>query len=279
MRLVFAWIAGCAFACAQGLTFEVASVKPSPPVTPTGGVYLGPPRGGPGTPDPEQIIWTYAQMKTILMTAYDLKNYQINGPAWLDTERYDIAVKIAPGVTKEQVGVMWRNLLAERFGLKVHHEPKEFQVSELVVAKDGPKLKETAEDLSLPLPAGPPKLQNGQLLSPGSVMTIFPDPKGAHAHWVVRAQDLTRLTSMLGNALGHPVLDKTNLTGSYDFSLDYAIDLPGAPPAEHVSEQASEPMPTLVDAVQKELGLRLVPSKAQLDVIVIDKIDKVPTQN
>ncbi len=275
MRFAIAWIFAFAFA-AKGQTFEVASVKPSPPAPPSGGVYFGPPRGGPGTPDPEQITWTYALMKTVLMTAYDLKNYQINGPAWLDSERYDIAVKIAPGATKEQVGVMWRNLLAERFGLKIHHEVKEFQVSELVVGKNGAKLKATAEDLSLPLPPGPPKMQSGQLLSPGSVMTIFPDPKGAHAHWVVRAQDLTRLTATLGSALGRPVVDKTGLTGSYDFSLDYAIDLPGALPP---SDRPSEPMPTLLDAVQKELGLTLVPAKAQLDVIVIDKIDKVPTQN
>jgi len=142
MRLAIAWIFAFAFV-AKGQTFEVASVKPSPPVPPAGGVYFGPPRGGPGTPDPEQITWTYALMKTVLMTAYDVKNYQINGPAWLDSERYDIAVKIAPGATKEQVGVMWQNLLAERFGLKVHHESKEFQVSELVVGKDGAKLKPT----------------------------------------------------------------------------------------------------------------------------------------
>jgi len=142
MRLAIAWIFAFAFV-AKGETFEVASVKQSPPVPPAGGVYFGPPRGGPGTPDPEQITWTYALMKTVLMTAYDVKNYQINGPAWLDSERYDIAVKIAPGATKEQVGVMWQNLLAERFGLKVHHESKEFQVSELVVGKDGAKLKPT----------------------------------------------------------------------------------------------------------------------------------------
>ena len=280
MRLAIAWIFACAFA-ANGQTFEVASVKPSPPVPASGGVYFGPPRGGPGTPDPEQITWTYAQMKTILTTAYDVKNYQINGPAWLDSERYDIAVKVAPGATREQVNTMWQNLLAERFGLKLHHEPKEFQVSELVIGKDGHKLKATVQDLSLPLPPGPPQRKDGALLSPGFVTTIFPDPNGAHGHSEARAQGLTQLTAMLGSAVGHPVLDKTELTGLYDFSLDYTFSgfvLPNAPPVQG-DTAAAEPMPSLTDAVQRQLGLRLVPGKAQLDVIVIDKMDKAPTAN
>lgn len=149
-----------ALAFAQAETFEVASVKPSAPVPPSGGVYFGPPRGGPGTPDPDQITWTYATLRSLLMTAYDAKTYQVTGPALLDneldTERYDIAVKVPARTTIAQVNVMWQNLLAERFGVKLHHEPKEFQVEELVIAKGGPKLKETEEDLTAPLPPGPP---------------------------------------------------------------------------------------------------------------------------
>lgn len=150
---------GCALAFGQAttsLTFEVASVKPSAPVPPSGRVYFGPPRGGPGTPDPGQITWTYATLRALLMTAYDVKGYQISGPAWLASERYDIAAKVPAGATQEQVDVMWQNLLLERFGLRLHHESKEFKVEELVVAKGGPKLKETAQDPTAPLPPGPP---------------------------------------------------------------------------------------------------------------------------
>src|SRR5215475_15704532 len=96
------------FACAlvsgheeQTLTFEVASVKASPPVLPNDRVYFGPPRGGPGTPDPAQITWSYATLKNLLITAYDVKAYQISGPEWLTTERYDIIVKVPAGTTKE----------------------------------------------------------------------------------------------------------------------------------------------------------------------------------
>jgi uncharacterized protein (TIGR03435 family) len=262
-------------------TFEVASVKPSAPVPPSGGVYFGPPRGGPGTPDPEQITWSYATLRSLLMAAYDVKTYQVTGPAWLNTERYDIAVKVPAGTTKEQVNVMWQNMLTERFGLKLHHEPKEFQVEELVVAKGGPKLKETAEDLTVPLPPGPPKRdKNGQLLSPGFVMTIFPGSISAKAHSVARAQDLSQVAAMLSNQAGHPVLDRTGLTGKYDFTLDYTLDLPGAlpgppPPAGN----ASESEPDLAAAVEQQLGLKLTASKATLDVLIIDKAEKVPTDN
>src|SRR5277367_4100962 len=87
---------GCVLAFGQSApspTFEVASVKPSPPVTPGARVFFGPARGGPGTPDPGQITWTYATLRGLLMTAYDVNEYQINGPSWLNTERYDILVK------------------------------------------------------------------------------------------------------------------------------------------------------------------------------------------
>ncbi len=272
----------CAFAFGQ--TFEVASVKPSAPGWEKGGVYFGPARGGPGTPDPGQITWSYPTLKTLLMTAYDVKNYQVNGPAWLDTERYDVVVKVPPGATKEQVRVMWQNLLTERFGVKLHHEPKEFQVEELVIGKDGPKLKETTWDPATPLPPGPPQRNNnGELGSPGAVMTIFPGPN-AKAHMVVKAQPMAKLTDMLGNSLRRPVLDRTGLTGFYDFILDYTIDLsgfplpPGAPKPEPAAG-ASDPGPDLAAAVQQQLGLRLVAAKANLDVLVIDKAEKVPTAN
>jgi uncharacterized protein (TIGR03435 family) len=78
---------------------------------------------------------------------------------------------------------MWRNLLAERFGIILHHESSEFQVQELVVAKGGSKLKATAEDLTAPLPPGPPKLVNGELSGPGMIHVIAAfGPNGPSAH-------------------------------------------------------------------------------------------------
>ena len=85
----------------------------------------------------------------LLTMAYDVKPYQINGPAWLDSERYDIIAKVPAGTTKDQVKVMWQNLLVDRFGLTLHHESKIFQVEEMQIAKAG-KLKETTPDSNAP---------------------------------------------------------------------------------------------------------------------------------
>jgi uncharacterized protein (TIGR03435 family) len=262
----------------DNLTFEVASVKPSPPVPPSGGVYFGPARGGPGTPDPGQITWSYAPLKSLLMTAFDVKAYQISGPAWMATERYDIIAKVPEGATKEQVNVMWQNLLAERFGVVLHHDPREFQVEELVPAKGGSKLKDTVEDLNAPLPPGPPRMKNGELLSPGVVATIYPG-QNAKVHTVARAQPISQLTAMLSNQLNHPVLDKTGLTGKYDFTIDYTARGFGPPSPDPPADNTSEPEPDIAAAVQQQLGLRLVAGKAKIDVLVIDKVEKVPTDN
>jgi len=280
------WVFECVLAFGQsvlGPTFEVASVKPSPPVTPGARVFFGPARGGPGTPDPGQITWTYATLRGLLITAYDVNEYQINGPAWLNTERYDIIVKVPVGATKAHVNVMWQNLLTERFGVMLHREPKEFQVEELVIGKSGSKLKETTVDPAEELDPGPPKFRDGVLNGPGYVTTIMAT---GQAHTVAKAQPLSKLTATLGGVLHHPVIDKTGLTGKYDFSLDFTLDmralgpLPGGPaPGAGASDNAPDPGPDLAAAVEQELGLRLVPAKAKLDVLVIDKVEKVPTDN
>jgi uncharacterized protein (TIGR03435 family) len=220
-------------------------------------------------------------MKAMLLTAYDAKNYQISGPSslvsWLDTERYDVIVKVPAGATKEQVNVMWQNLLAERFGLTVRHEPKEFQVQELVIAKGGSKLKDTSWDAATPSPEGPPKMEKGELRSPGLVALISMGPEGASEHTVGRAQPISKLTEMLSNQLGHPVLDKTGLTGKYDFTIEFAVNLIGAPAASPDSVNA--PGSSLAEALQQQLGLRLVAGKANIAGVVIDRLNKVPTEN
>jgi uncharacterized protein (TIGR03435 family) len=281
--LVLAWALGSAQA-ADDLTFEVASVKVSPPVLSNERVYFGPPRGGPGTPDPTQITWSYATLRNLLMTAYDVKAYQLSGPEWLATQRYDIIAKVPAGTTKEQVMIMWQNLLTQRFGVALHRESREFNVEEMVIAKSGSKLKDTAEDLLVPSLPGPPELKDGTLVSPGLVTMMYP---GAvrKARSIARAQPMTKLTEMLGNYLDRPVVDKTGLTGRYDFTLDYTLSgLPPSPgqaaPAPGTpADGASDPGPDLIAAVQQQLGLRLVRSRATLAVLVIDKAEKIPVAN
>jgi len=267
-------LSACLAVSAFSQSFEVASVKRSAPVKP--GVFFGPARGGPGSADPGQITWSYATLKGMLMMAYDVKNYQVSGPDWLNTERYDVVAKVGDGAPKEQVQGMWRNLLAERFGVALHHESKELQVEELVVAKGGSRLKASDQDPVAPPPEGPPKLNNGELAGPGLVTTIFPDPNGPRARTVAKAQPISQLTTMLTNQIHRPVLDKTGLTGKYDFSLEFApvLNIPPGPPGAPSAATAADPAPDLAAAVQQQLGLRLVPGKATLDVIVIDKAEK-----
>ena len=200
-----AFLAGSAFAqTGDGAVFEVASVKPSPPVKPGERVYYGPARGGPGTPDPGQITWTYARFFDLLMTAFDVKNYQISGPAWLTDERYDVIARVPAGATTEQVRVMWQNLLAERFGLTLHRESREFRVDELVIAKGGAKLKESAEDAAAVMAGKPPELKDGTISGPGMIVTIMPGANGATAHAYAKAMPMSRLTSLLGGQVNLP---------------------------------------------------------------------------
>lgn len=224
------------------------------------------------------------------MTAYDLQTYQVIAPAWLATERYDIAAKVPPGATKEQVRVMWQNLLKERFGVVLHHESKEFQVDELTVAKGGLKMKET----DLPADAGPfaptdgpPKFdKNGvpAMDGSGAIVMITATASGSNARMNAKGLSSSEIAIRFGQNLHRPVVDKSGLTGRYDFVLEYTPDLSGIPlprlagPAE-AEPVASEPGSNLVSAVEKQLGLKLTSAKAKLDVIVVDHAEKTPTGN
>jgi uncharacterized protein (TIGR03435 family) len=273
---------------ADNLTFEVASVKRTPPPEPNARVFFGPPRGGPGTADPGQITWTNAALRNIVMTAYDVQTYQVTAPDWLGTERYDIVAKVPAGATKAQVNVMWQNLLKERFGMVLHHESKEFQVDELTVAKGGLKMKETEDPNIEPFTpaAGPPKAgKNGvpQLNGSGAIVSIFPGANGATASMVARGLPLPDIATRLANLLRRPVIDKTGLTGKYDFALEFTPDLSGiALPAGFSAQEgnnASDPGTNIASAVEKQLGLKLTSNKGKLDVIVVDRAEKIPTEN
>jgi uncharacterized protein (TIGR03435 family) len=268
----FLLIAGALVACGQ--EFDVASVKAAPPIAPGVPVFFGPALGGPGTPDPTHIRWANVPLKSALVQAYDVRAYQITAPSLFDTERYDFAVTVPEGASKEQVGAMWRNLLKERFGMAVHLESREFPVDELVVARGGHKLQESTQTG----PAEPqPKFENGRLASAGMYTTMRAGPNGAMAELMAVGQGIAGLVRQLSNQLGHPVVDRTGLTGKYDFNVEFApVPYPGMPAALFTP---GDPTLDLGAAVQQQLGLRLEKGKAPLDVIVVDKAEKVPTEN
>ena len=194
---------------ADNLTFEVASVKRTPPAEPNARVFFGPPRGGPGTSDPGQITWTNAALRNILMTAYDVQTYQVTAPDWMNTERYDIAAKVPTGATKTQVNVMWQNLLKERFGMVLHHESKDFQVEELTVAKGGSKLKETSDPNieGFTPAAGPPKLdKNGfpEMNGSGAIFMIFVNANNPTARMIAKALPSSDIATRLADSYVAP---------------------------------------------------------------------------
>ncbi len=245
--------------------FDVASIKKSAPMEGFA-VYTLPSTGGPGTADPTHILWPGAALKFILTTAFDVKSYQLTIPGWMDSERYDFAVAVPAGATRAQVRLMWQDLLAKRFGVVVHHETRDFQVDQLVVGRGGHKLLETAD--ATPAVEGPPKFENGKLVSI-ALITMFRDtPTGTVAQLTGKGQGMAALAVLLSNQLGHPVVDKTGLSAKYDFEVNFAPPGPGADLGLDLGS-----------AVQQQLGLRLVSGKAPLDFIVVDKAEKVPTDN
>ncbi len=274
----------CTLAYAQ--EFDVASIKASAPLS-GGAVRIGGTSGGPGTNDPTHYTWPSATLLGMLVRAYDVKAYQVSAPDWFSSERFDISVAMPEGTTKDQFAIMWRNLLATRFGVKVHIEKKEFPVDELVVGPRGHKLKETADPNTAPftIANGTPFSKDGKLTGAGLVTMMRSSPAGITAQVSGVAQPLGPLADMLANQLKHPVVDKTGLSGKYDFVIDYAptdVRVNGNAPAAAggtTAAAAADLGLDLVTAVQQQLGLRLERGKGMLDYIVVESAQRAPTEN
>jgi uncharacterized protein (TIGR03435 family) len=238
--VVFTSCAAFAQTAENSPAFEVASVKPAAPIT--GNMIRVMMRGGPGSPDPGQITYSNVTVKNVLMTAYGVKGFQISGPGWLESERYDIVAKLPRGATKAEFMVMLQNLLAERFKLALHREKKDLPMYALVVGKNGPKLKESVEEPA-PKEGDAPKVSGpADDPLPGAAMRRLPMgrdgfpvlPPGAgrggmmislssgNAHMAANGQTMAGLAEMLSNQMDLPVVDMTGLTGKYDFTLTFA---------------------------------------------------------
>jgi uncharacterized protein (TIGR03435 family) len=268
---------GAAFGQNAGgkLEFEAASVKRSAP--PANDRVLIGGRGGPGSADPGRVVYSFMPLKSLLAIAYGVKPYQISGPGWLDIERYDIVATIPDGTNKQQFPFMLQNLLTERFGIALHHEMRELPLYELSVAKNVPKLKAPAD------PNAPPGTER---------MTLTPNG----FHLVGSAETVSALAGILENQLGSPVVDKTGLSGTFDYTLDFSRELvqnlalaglpPPPPPANGAGQLAGAPAPgdpseapSLFTALQEQLGLKLDKKRVPLDVIVVDRAEKAPVEN
>jgi uncharacterized protein (TIGR03435 family) len=304
----------------RNLTFEVATIKPSLPLEKLAGdgkiVKMG------NSVSASRAEYYFMSLRQLIASAYKMKEFQVTGPDWLVTERFDIMAKMPDGASKDDAPMMLRALLEERFKLAAHSVTQEGTVLALVVAKDGPKLKES--------PAVTEPIDENAPLKPGEKIIKSPDgpirttqnPDGSvtqnmgargtitqridmqkqtitmESSRVTMAGFANMLTNMLqiGGGGGRKVVDMTGLKGYYQVAVELSIPaitamsraqgiLPPPPPSAGGSDtspaaEASDPGggSTIYESVKK-LGLRLEPRKAPVEQLVIDHIEKTPTEN
>jgi uncharacterized protein (TIGR03435 family) len=279
-----------------GQTFEVASIRPVR--IGEQGVQIS---GGPGTGDPGRIAYLRVTLKILLINAFDLPPWQFSGPNWLNLDRYGINATLPRGATQEQMRLMLRNLLADRFKMVLHREKREMNAFLLLVNKNGPKLAlsdanplerttaSAAPQHSLPAPKLPiategfPEFPANPRTGPSTI--VMP---GKAKFNCIRCS-VSALTHMLENQVQRPVIDGTGLTGKYSFTIIFEpefrgviIDggsLLGSSDVSHPSAPPEEPAPHLLAALQEQPGLKLDQTKGPVEMVVIDHVEKVPTDN
>jgi uncharacterized protein (TIGR03435 family) len=271
--------------------FEVASVK----VTNGNGPISM--KGGPGTADPGRVSIENFDLRKLLTKAYGVESDQISGPSWIDSDRYTITARIPAGTTQEQFQTMLQNLLAERFKLAIHHEPKEPPVYELTIAKAGPKLTsaaagdphdvppEPAPDIPTPAhmkldkegcPVARPGVSSGSgSWGPGVTCSRFVKTSIAQLANTV-SQFIAMEDGSFGTGAAVHVIDRTGLEGEYDITLKFhlTVRFPG-----QASNSDPADGPDISTALEQQLGLKLVRTKTTLDRIVVDQANRVPTEN
>jgi len=249
----------------DGPTFEVASLKPA--AIASGGGYTSWSRGGPGTGDPTRIDYHNVSLSDLICRGYAVEYYQLVGPDWLMSERYELAATLATGTTKEQFQAMFRNLLIDRFKLQVHRDQKEMERYSLTVGKRGAKLKPHVEtpEPDTPQSFGSRTDSDGYPVVPRAGMAMI----NGYARMKYPNWDVDTIAGMLAMQLRAPVHNDTGLTGKFDFELFWST----RPPA------ADDSGPDLATAVQEQLGLKVERKKGPVDVVVIDHVERTPTAN
>ncbi len=265
------------------LEFEVASVRPAEGPGPNGAVALGLRMDG------SQARIGSLPLRDYIAMAYRVKAYQITGPDWLGTQRFDVNAKLPAGATADQIPRMLQSLLADRFGLKFHREPKEMSVYALMVGKGPLKLKDSVIDPNTPTQTGVAISASGSAagvsvnLGNGSSYTF------AGGKFDGKRIDGRILADVVERYTDRPVIDATDLKGTYDFNFEVTIEdyqtlliraavnsgvtLP--PQALRLLDNGGDPLGEAV----AQLGLKLDSRKAPVDLFVVDQVLKTPTDN
>ena len=310
-------------------SFEVATIKPAAPLDMAkmvaamqsgGKMPVGMNISG------SQAEYKYLPLKELIAAAYGVKSYQITGPDWMATTRFDIVAKMPTGATKADAAKMLQALLEDRFKLTTHKTTAEHPVLAIVVGKGGAKLKASTEapvaiDENTPLktgetqmdtPDGPMRMTvnmtNGSAvvdmgLKGKMVQKMNMANQTIHMDFSMTtmtgfAEMLTQVLTQLGGGVGRQIVDMTEIKGNYEASLELPLaelmamlrsqgmDIPGGMgggrgPGGGPAEAASDPSggsSSLTDAVAA-LGLKLESRKAMVEQLVVDKVEKTPTEN
>jgi uncharacterized protein (TIGR03435 family) len=265
---------------AKEYAFDVVSIRQNKSPMQMMGPQSGPPQFGP-TGDGYRM--SNMSLDLPLMTAYVPQvggatfyaQDQVKGiPDWMNAERYDIDARIAdedraewqkPEAQKVMLQAMLQALLVERCKLAVHREVKEVGVSSLVLAKGGPKFKETDPTVEHP---------DGMKLPWGGVMAFS---NGTMSFYGATMASFASMMSSFGNG-GRPIQDKTGLTGKYDIVLKLGAMMGGAQNEPQSATAASDPGGSMILPVLNDLGLKLESAKGQVETLVIDHMER-PSEN
>jgi uncharacterized protein (TIGR03435 family) len=260
--------------------FEEASIRPSPrPPTGPVGVRIG----------PTQARFIFFSLKSYIAAAYEMRDHQIAGPGWLATEVFDIVAKMPEtGAPTSQVPAMLRTLLEERFHIRTHRESRELPAYALELATGRPPLVRLPDETP---PPGPFTSESGP--AGGGKVTTFGD--GSSFAIGANRFDATRVTmKALANVLGpfvdRPILDMTGLEGRYTVALELAPDdfqalmsravaAAGYPRSPEELRLADTAVAVAVPEALERVGLKLRPLRAPIEILVIDSIDRTPTEN
>jgi len=212
-------------------------------------------------------------LKSLIAGAYQVQNFQVSGgPTWAGSDRFNVAVTPDfPAVAQDQKRLMMRSLLADRFGLQLHREIKEGSVYVLVVAKGGLKMKPSADQIS-------PDVNEPALPGAGPNRGVVRIGFGS---LIGNAADMPLFVRLLSQRLERVVIDKTGLTGRFDFQAEWTPDI-----GETRESPTGLPLPPAGDdsgisvfiALQKQLGLKLESQKGSVETYVIDYAEK-PSPN
>jgi len=249
---------------AKPLFFDAVSVKPN--------------KGGDGMMSwrtaPDGFEMVNIGLVQLIEFAYGLNNAtdeQVSGlPGWAKDAHFDLEAKVGEDdlaafkeLKDDQKSAMLAAVLEDRFKMKAHRESRELPIYNLVVAKGGPKLK-TAD----PTNTYEKGMKFGEKVAGQGSMSMQMDENAMHAEF--QGCSLDRLVPTLTNSMGRKVVDRTGLTGKYDFSLVYA--------SEDAKDDASAKAPRLLTALQEQLGLKLEPAKGPVDSVVVDHVE-APSEN